>query len=651
MLVRRTVSIALVHHANQYIITNGYQNREGLDELVGTFGSNNGYLKILELHKTYRIPMNLHLSGTLLEALLWQCPNFFAALQELVLEGLVELIGSSYGQNIMRFFTHEHNLKQLNEELQLYRNHLKITPQEVRVFWSPERVWDTAKLAPVLTDPELLNDGYQRVLIDDRLLYPLDGGARSRHTYDRTQEWSFVNFAPYRILHGQGLMALPIANTLRQNIPPRDASCVQKVAELLQWLSTADPQAEGDLIAIYADDLEKAAGVGMWDASGPSDYAALLRWISRSPWVRPVKLSEWASASRVAGVKRIDMGTFVEMSNHFGAGEGYEKWYFDPQWDVYRSYYSRSEERVKVLSTLGADPPLIELAWKHLLASSWETAWHTSPPGFCANAAVRAEPSPWVRALASHSRHAAVIAEAAFWMRHRDDEAHAYTFDIDNDGEEELILKNDKLFAVVSPQWGGRLVYLFSVDGRQGKMVVGNPCDDWNWMEELNKYMEVPANHPGALTDVGYEHARYDTVIEIAHGMDVRAKLIARATGDMAGKTVKVLTLAFGSPEMAVTYQLPQQVPPLTIECGLSPDYLHLLRCGGRFFSEFRGPMVWGLGSNGVTVWLRLDDGGSTIFDEASIRNFGHGLAIQLKACSDRFTIWIGTRQDGKPCE
>jgi hypothetical protein len=76
MLVRRTVSIALVHHANQYIITNGYQNREGLDELVGTFGSNNGYLKILELHKTYRIPMNLHLSSTLIEALLWQRPDF-----------------------------------------------------------------------------------------------------------------------------------------------------------------------------------------------------------------------------------------------------------------------------------------------------------------------------------------------------------------------------------------------------------------------------------------------------------------------------------------------------------------------------------------------------------------------------------------------
>ena len=41
-------------------------------------------------------------------------------------------------------------------------------------------------------------------------------------------------------------------------------------------------------------------------------------------------------------------------------------------------------------------------------------------------------------------------------------------------------------------------------------MVVGNPCDDWNWMEELNRYMDVPKNHPGAFADLGFEHDAYD---------------------------------------------------------------------------------------------------------------------------------------------
>ena len=40
-------------------------------------------------------------------------------------------------------------------------------------------------------------------------------------------------------------------------------------------------------------------------------------------------------------------------------------------------------------------------------------------------------------------------------------------------------------------------------------MVVGNPCDDWNFLEDLNRFMEVPRNHPGAFADVGFENDEY----------------------------------------------------------------------------------------------------------------------------------------------
>src|SRR5712691_987622 len=365
-VTERMVSLALVHHANQYVITNGYKNRDGIDALVGTSESSTGYLKILELHKAFQIPLNLHVTGTLLEALLWYRPDFLEAVQQLEQQGLVELIGSSYGQNIMRFFTYEHNLKQLNEELKLYRDHLKVDPRRIKVFSSPERVWDTENLAPVLTDPRLLNGGYQYVLIDDRLLYPTENGSLSRWAFDQGQERRFENFAPHRILHGQGLIALPISTTLRQNIPPRDTICWQATEERLRWLSEAVPHTQGDLIAVYADDLEKAAGAG-WDARGPSQFEAFLTWVSKSPWIRAVNLSEWMSTHRVAGETRIEVGAYVELTNHFGAGEGYEKWYLDPQWGPYRSYYEWSEGRVKTLSMLGADPALTDLAWKHLL--------------------------------------------------------------------------------------------------------------------------------------------------------------------------------------------------------------------------------------------------------------------------------------------
>ena len=97
--------------------------------------------------------------------------------------------------------------------------------------------------------------------------------------------------------------------------------------------------------------------------------------------------------------------------------------------------------------------------------------------------------------------------------------------DVDGDGEDELVLKNNKLFAVVAPQRGGRLIYLFDLTGRAGRLVVGNVSDDWNLQEELNRYMDCPRNHPGALADVGYEHDRYRAVIPDAPGQTIAVSL------------------------------------------------------------------------------------------------------------------------------
>src|SRR6185312_13186917 len=170
-----SIAFAFVHHANQYLITEGYDNRHGLRAAVGSVEGKSGFAWILELHRRYNIPANLHLSGTLLEAIAWHEPDFLLFVRDLFDAGLIEIVGSCYAQNIMRFFSYEHNIKQLNEELLLYRIHLGINPESIKVFWPPERVWDTARMAPVLKDSRLLNHGYQYVLLDDRVLLPGNG--------------------------------------------------------------------------------------------------------------------------------------------------------------------------------------------------------------------------------------------------------------------------------------------------------------------------------------------------------------------------------------------------------------------------------------------------------------------------------------------
>ena len=80
--------VALVHHANQYVITDGYADREGLGSLV------TGYSALLRLHEKYRIPVNLHLSGTLVEAAAWHHPAFLADVWAQVARPGVLLVGA-----------------------------------------------------------------------------------------------------------------------------------------------------------------------------------------------------------------------------------------------------------------------------------------------------------------------------------------------------------------------------------------------------------------------------------------------------------------------------------------------------------------------------------------------------------------------------
>jgi starch synthase len=640
------IPLAIVHHANQYLITEGYENRQGIHATLGSIENKTGLAWILELHRAYRIPANFHFSGTLLEAIAWHQPEFLLQIRSLYQQGLIELVGSSYAQNIMRFFDDHHNLKQLNEELRLFQIHLDVDPTEVKTFWPPERVWDTEKMAPIVTDSCLINGGYKYVLLDDRVFLPVDGDLTPRYMYDLEQWWDPQLFRTYEVEQGRGLVALPISYHLRQTIPPDGDQQWAQLRNQLQWLATlADSSVAADVIAVYGDDMEKAAGLGNWNHGGPAQYEAFLGWLKENPWIQPVQVTKCCSSMRVAGLRSMQIGTFIELANHSAAGEGYERWYFDPQWEPYRRCFSWAEGRVDELSRSGSDPTLVELAEKHLLASSWETAWHTPRGGPFGNAEAFGHPSPWTKAVASHSRHSAVIAEAANWMRRKDGAAHAYLDDLDSDSEEELILKNDKLFAVLSPRWGGRLVALFSVEEPDGKMVIGNPSDDWNWSEELNRYMEVPPNHPGALSDVGFEHDRYSIHIVTSDGEIACSELCNHQPLSKACGLKKRISLARDGCALRIEYTLPPELHNLDVDFGLSPDYLRLLRYGRNVLEEFVQGEARGWRTGRTAVWVRPEDCAAVVWAQPPHSIVGHACMIRLSLAAPQFAISIGVQR------
>ena len=259
------MTFALVHHANQYLITEGYADREGLGEILGVKGPSEfsarkrGLLPLLQMHVAYGVPLNLHLSGTLIETLAWHYPESLSLINQLLRSGLIEIIGSTLSQNVMPFFSDEYNRRQINEALWLYRRHLGCDLRRVKTFWVPERVWHTEKLAPILTNPRLLNGGYRQVLLDDRLVYRVgaDYSGSSREAFDRDRPFDARALSAWNIAGVPDLTILPISLRLRYLIPPAASG---QGACAVQHAAGSQVGGRGS----FDRDLRRRLGAGGW---------------------------------------------------------------------------------------------------------------------------------------------------------------------------------------------------------------------------------------------------------------------------------------------------------------------------------------------------------------------------------------------------
>ena len=651
----RSLPLALVHHANQYLIAENYNNRQGISQIV------EGYAAILHLHDKYGISINLHLSGTLMEAIAWHRPEFFAVVKELRAKGLLNIIGGTYAENVMPLFSPGFNRRQLNEHLWLCRHHLDCLPAEIKICWVPERVWDTANLAGVLTDPSLANGGYRFVLLDNRILYPTNG------SYPESPRASFDSGGPYdrmdsltrrqspqpesasgpedacaiyHIAGSDGLVVVPISADLRYWIPPRSPDDLSRIQETVAALAKCG----GDnTILVYADDLEKTAGVGGWQSDALERYEAFLQWVAGQSSLTPVLLADWLADRAALPERALEAGTFFELARQWNAGEDYRGWWESAEWSPYRNSLEAAQRTIRAASQAGAERRLLALAWKHLMASAYETAWYDS-------AQASYTPAPWAKAVAGHARSSLVIAAAARWFAKSERAPSTQLMDIDQDGEAEVVLRSKTLYAVLAPSHGGRLIYLFVLTSQGGAMVVGNPTDDWNFQQELNRYMDWPPNHPGALADMDGVHDRYQ-VTGMA-GMGTRLELTNIESGSRLFGTRKRVVLIPDAPALVVCYRLPDGQNDLVMESCLSPDYYRLLREGRDGLHPSAG-QTWSGFCNGETAaWVGLAREEETAWGQPAEVQAGHGSSIRIQAHAPHFHVLIGCRQtDDQQCQ
>jgi starch synthase len=643
------VPLALVHHANQYLIGDTYDNRQGLSDIV------HGYEAVLRLHERYGIPANLHLSGVLLEALAWGAPDLLDLIRRLRDSGLVSLLGGTYAENVMPLFDAEYNRRQLREHAWLMREHLGCADGDVDVAWIPERVWSTHKLAPLLRAPDLPGGGFRGVLLDDRLLYPTNGRYANspRQVFDEhgpygepgDAYWARTAAPPgpaevcraYTIEGANGIAVVPISANLRYWIPPASDEQWRSLDEAVERVARrADPTS----ILAYADDLERTAGVGGWDAAALERYARFLSWVA---WrrergeVEAVHVSEWLAARfEQLDSREIQDGTFYEVAQQWGAGEDYRGWWDNPQWSHSRAALDESRRAVERIAAEPADADLLELAWKHLLASGYETAWHEPRDG-------KMQPTAWANAIAGHARAAKVIAAAARWAAAADRPTLVSEVDVEDDGEREVVICNDRIFAVLTPRHGGRLIYLFARSAAGGRMLIGNPSDDWNFQQEQNRFMDWPPNHPGGLVDEGFEHDRW-RVSAVRYGdSEAVVELVNVQSGSRLRGARKRIRLNESSTALLVCYELPPGIDQLTVSSGLSPDYLTLLR-RGRAAIERCGSTTWqGAHCGDALVLVRPGDGEPSRMVRPRFNEAGH--AVNVAAClqAEHTHLLLGT--------
>jgi starch synthase len=629
---RLPVPVALVHHANQYLITESYPDREGLGALV------RGYTAVLRLHEKYQVPAHLHLSGTLIEAAAWSHPDLLQMVRRLRERELVTLVGGAYSDSVLPEFGEEFKRRQLRKMFWLHERHFGCPPEELSIFWVPERVWRTGALASTITDPVLPNGGYRYVLLDDRLLYPTDGqyAGSDRELFDNADR-----SAPppadctrlHRIAGGNGLHVLPISTRLRYWVPPSDKRDWASLARLTDM--TVAPG--DDAVLVYADDMEKTAGVGPWDSRHLDRFEAFLRWLTAQPNLLPVSLPDWlAQRRRPAAIRDIQPGTYLELARGWRAEEDYSGWSGDPAWAPYRHRFAASEGALLAAERAGASGSLLELAWTHLLASGYETGWRdTTRPD--------RPPAPWAKALASHARSSRVLADAALWFASSSAESlRAEVLDLDDDGEEEVVLASAHLYAVVAPRHGGRLVYLAARTDDGGALVVGNPSDDWNWQESLNRHMDRPANHPGALSDSGAFDDRYRATVEVRGDGAVCELVNLEMSGPMRGAR-KRLVLGRDSTALVVEYDVVQADVPTVVSCCLSPDYATLLSEGRSALQRYDGPGWRGMRTGEVSVWLALEEAEESSWVEPEQSEVGHGAVLDFSSARRSFHLMIGT--------
>jgi hypothetical protein len=550
---------AFVHHGNQGLAySDVFYGRSG--DLDGS-----GFDEALQVHQATSIPGNFHLAATLQTSTEWDHnsgnPNDFNGwLASGCAAGWAGMVTSAYAQHIMPFVRNDMNNWAVNIETQMTNLRYSYYP---RVAWVPERVWLDPSVYPnagVNDDPvdNFVQHGVWAVILDDDVhgqgydnhqIHTIAGSTLKVMLRDRTFTGDIVG--------GNGAGALQILTDL------------------------ANSGVGAYRIALYAEDWEAVAEMGSWATNTPyakETYDWFINKCSQeSAWIHVWKVADAISNPNFQGSSSMNVtyGTYNEIGGTNGYGGGNNGWY--THWAGYIPYANGGDGNgncdpgrggnCKNFGTLwndaynalmaAPDNSISQAGWYVLMTNLHETAWHDYMGGPI---------SGWELNYSSHIKNAMVYAEAAHWANGDYASATgAYFSDIDDDGYQELVMHNDRVFAVFEGI-GGRAVNVFAKGSDYNYSIVG--VDNAYWSGTQADYNDV--NHVAALSDVGpnYQHSIYNMQVTKGSGSVVEAVFKYQ-------NLKKTVRLGLGQPYLDCVYEVGQGTQ--YIKSGYSPDLVDLI--------------------------------------------------------------------------
>ncbi len=433
--------------------------------------------------------MVLHYSGSLLDWLFENRPEFIEKVKVLVQRGQVEIMTGGYYEPILPLVPDRDCIGQINLLTEAIKRSFNYSP---RGAWLTERVWEP-HLPKVLS-----SSGVEYTVVDDSHFRSVGIEPEKELGYYITEE------------EGKSLFLFSTSHELRYLIPFKPP---EETFEFLKSLSKGD-----DKVIVIVDDGEK---FGLWPGTHKWVYEEgwLEKFLSKleenNSWVNSITFSEFISKYPPVGRVYLPCGSYPEMLEWSG---GYFRNYlmkYPESNNMHKKMLSVSE-RVNSIAMVKSGDRRFELARRHLYRGECNCAyWHGVFGGL------------YLNHLRSSVYHHLIESENLIdSILHKGSWGEVKIWDMDRDGKEEIEVSTDKLKLYINPHMGGSI---YEMDYRPASINLVNTLT--RRTEPYHKNIKAPFQSNGNKTKEGilsihdivgtkeeglYEYIRYDTYRKVA---------------------------------------------------------------------------------------------------------------------------------------